>query len=819
MAEEIRFNELANVGELSPSAIVAIVQEQQGELVSLQCSAAQIADLIVNGIQFQALTSEDKKIIGAINEVLAKVDDLELFKFPNATIIGAPTINNGQISGFSQTSYLQFPFLMDFQGRHFAINMEFTTAADVTNQQNIFDSDFGLAFAIRSGKFVIAVSSNGTSWNIGEGVGTHTVLSNTTYRVQLAWDGTAYKLAYSVNGGESYTEDISLASTASPFPKQVYIGVGENYASVLNFFKGIINLNYASLYVADSLVWQGMDDVGLASRLATDLSNIDTAGEQRIKDIAGSGGGGSNITMAENPAGGIDLTVENQKQTLAKQEDLAAELAEIRELSGKIELPLEVGKTVISGGVRVYEDSNYNLRIPQGSNIKVKKGDTLVVTIPSGYNMTTPSLWNGNTFLGNIPNNGYEFTNDYDDIIVNIGFSNNVSAINKKDILVNYTNAFIYSYEKRFDSMDNTVSSLRNFVNDTIDGSPEIHSEDFTFTVGKFFNINSHSIMSASGYAVCEINISSEYDAIYVKSNNMTGTAIRPIVFYDGTNYTTWGEYNTAVDTVVDIPSGTIKAYITVNSNSDYKSYFVKKGIEGVNDKINYLNDTVNPLKGKKIAFFGDSIVGTNYTTPTWWQYIEQLTGCIPTNYGVSGTSIAYHSDRETTFGKCFANRYSEMANDFDAVVVMGGTNDIDNVTGTPLGSWNDNVNTTLFGALNILIKGLFNKYNGKPIIFCTPISRNYANNSSDVNVLDPLTVLSSKSPTDTLTGQLVAEAIKAKCRQYGMRYIDMQACGITGSDEAHEYFRPSDSYHPSELGQKVIANTVLPYLENCFRI
>ena len=290
MANPIKFTELPLAGELSSSAIVAIVQEQNGEQVSLKCSVAQVAQLIADGIEFAGLTSNDKRIIGAINEIMNKVDDLELFKFPNATIIGTPTINNGQISGFSQTSYLQFPFLMDFQGRHFAINMEFTTAADVTNQQNIFDSDFGLAFAIRSGKFVIAVSSNGTSWNIGEGLGTHTVLPNTTYRVQLAWDGTAYKLAYSVNGGESYTEDISLVSTASPFPKQVYIGVGENYAAVLNFFKGIINLNYASLFVADSLVWQGMDDVGLASRLATDLSNIDAAGEQRIKDIAGGGG-------------------------------------------------------------------------------------------------------------------------------------------------------------------------------------------------------------------------------------------------------------------------------------------------------------------------------------------------------------------------------------------------------------------------------------------------------------------------------------------------------------------------------------------------
>lgn len=333
---DIRFTELAIAERLDLSAIVAIVMNHNGETVSLKCSVSQIAEFIVNGIEFQGLTSDDKKIIGAINELIAKVDDLELFKFPNATIIGTPTINNGQISGFSQTSYLQFPFLMDFQGRHFAINMEFTTAADVTNQQNIFDSDFGLAFAIRSAKFVIAVSSNGTSWNIGEGVGTHTVLPNTTYRVQLSWNGTAYKLSYSLNGGESYTEDISLASTASPFPKQVYIGVGENYASVLNFFKGIINLNYASLYVADSLVWQGMDDVGLASRLATDLSNIDAAGEQRIKDIAG--GGGEDVTKAyvDQQDAALQTQIDDEKaeiQQLKKQAYLVEEFTLGEDLS------------------------------------------------------------------------------------------------------------------------------------------------------------------------------------------------------------------------------------------------------------------------------------------------------------------------------------------------------------------------------------------------------------------------------------------------------------------------------------------------------
>lgn len=218
-------------------------------------------------------------------DLVDKVDDLQLFKFPNATIVGEPTINNGQISGFSENNYLKFPFLVDFKNKPFTIVMDFTTGANVTNQENIFDSDFGLAFAIRNENFVFAVSSNGTSWNIGEGVGTYTVSPNTTYRVKLAWNGSEYTLAYSLDGGKNYITDITKSGTVQPYPTQIYIGIGEDHAAVLNYFTGIINFNYAELYIDNILVWTGMDDVGLASRLATDVSNIDEAGKAKINDL------------------------------------------------------------------------------------------------------------------------------------------------------------------------------------------------------------------------------------------------------------------------------------------------------------------------------------------------------------------------------------------------------------------------------------------------------------------------------------------------------------------------------------------------------
>lgn len=264
-------------------------EEYEGKNANSFVSKGSLENVIVGKelTNKEYVAGEIELIQNEIQTVKDKVENIETFKFPNAVIVGAPVINNGQISGFSETDYLRFPYLVNFDGRPFVIDSNFTTSDDVTTQQNIFDSDYGFAFAIRNSKFVIALSSDGTSWNIGEGVGTYNVLPNTSYKVKLSWDGSAYKLAYSIDNGDTYINDITVNSSESLYPKLIYIGVGESSGTVLNAFKGSINLNYCNLFINNALVWQGMDDVGMASRLAVDLSNIDTFGEKKIKEIAG----------------------------------------------------------------------------------------------------------------------------------------------------------------------------------------------------------------------------------------------------------------------------------------------------------------------------------------------------------------------------------------------------------------------------------------------------------------------------------------------------------------------------------------------------
>lgn len=216
------------------------------------------------------------------NALSEKVADIELFKFPNAIIHGEPTINNGQISGFSNANYLVLPSVFDLSGRGFEFKFAFTTKSDITTSQNILGSKYCMALFIQNSKLNLRVSSDGTSWDLVNIEGSTTIQPNKTYYAKISFSRLNYVLSLSTDD-ESYSEIGSKSvGDISPNPSELYIGVGNNF---FNPFLGIINLNKCYLKVNQSIIWQGMDDAGLATRLATDLENIDEVGIANIKGI------------------------------------------------------------------------------------------------------------------------------------------------------------------------------------------------------------------------------------------------------------------------------------------------------------------------------------------------------------------------------------------------------------------------------------------------------------------------------------------------------------------------------------------------------
>lgn len=215
-----------------------------------------------------------------------RIEELTIAKFPNVVIVGTPHIEGGQVSNYSDTSYLQFPFVDISRGQPFDIYFSFTTTQDITTQQNILDAHFGIALAVQNGRGVMALSSNGTSWDIGTTTGTNTLLPNTTYYVKYSWTGTQYNASLSTDDQE-YVPDMTINSTLSPYKTTIFIGGSPNIfgAGSAHPFKGTINFNKSKVVVNGITVWEGMADVGLASRANVSLNNLDEVGEARFTDI------------------------------------------------------------------------------------------------------------------------------------------------------------------------------------------------------------------------------------------------------------------------------------------------------------------------------------------------------------------------------------------------------------------------------------------------------------------------------------------------------------------------------------------------------
>lgn len=216
----------------------------------------------------------------AFESLTSKVDQLELAKDPNVTVVGTPTILQGNISNFDTNSYLIAPFLSSFSNNPFVLHMDIATWADVTTQQNIVDSVYWLAVAIKDWKFLIALSTNGTSWNIWQFDWTNTVLANTDYHVEVEWTWSLVTLKYSTDW-TNYTTDITAPLTTALSGKPLYFWW---FGATSHPFKWTFNFNEWYFLSNGNKVWMWMDSVWLETRANVSLSNLDEEGEAKLTE-------------------------------------------------------------------------------------------------------------------------------------------------------------------------------------------------------------------------------------------------------------------------------------------------------------------------------------------------------------------------------------------------------------------------------------------------------------------------------------------------------------------------------------------------------
>lgn len=215
-------------------------------------------------------------------------------------------------------------------------------------------------------------------------------------------------------------------------------------------------------------------------------------------------------------------------------------------------------------------------------------------------------------------------------------------------------------------------------------------------------------------------------------------------------------------------------------------------------------------LEGATINILGDSItegVGASCVENRYADVFAREFGARVNNYGISGSRIA--RQRFPTQGiheRDFCMRLSEMDESADAVVVFGGTNDFGHGD-APIGTPRDRTPDTFWGACHYLMRGLLERYCGKPIVIITPLHRTGEDN--------PLGDGSGRRLENRELLSEYREILMTVAAYYALPVLDLYAeSGIQPSVPIVQERLLPDGLHPSDEGHAIIARRLGLFLE-----
>ena len=206
-------------------------------------------------------------------------------------------------------------------------------------------------------------------------------------------------------------------------------------------------------------------------------------------------------------------------------------------------------------------------------------------------------------------------------------------------------------------------------------------------------------------------------------------------------------------------------------------------------------------LQGKIINVLGDSItqgVGVSAIENAYQNVMGRMVGAAEVrNFGLSGTRLAKQSGPDV-WGAPFTERYLDMPDDADLVIVFGGTNDYGHGN-APFGTFDDRTNDTFMGACHYLYSELIKKYPTARIVVMTPLQTSYDQN---------LSAATGRPLIDYV------DAIIQVAAHYSIPVLDLyRTAGICPRiPEQLSLFMP-DGLHPSDAGALRIAERLTAFL------
>lgn len=223
-------------------------------------------------------------------------------------------------------------------------------------------------------------------------------------------------------------------------------------------------------------------------------------------------------------------------------------------------------------------------------------------------------------------------------------------------------------------------------------------------------------------------------------------------------------------------------------------SYMETRKQNGIDKKAISENDV--DFSEISIACLGDSITEAanlsdmeNYQQYSYPTKLKDLLGAESVvNLGIGGSSIGRYWDQ------AFVDRYQEIPEDTDLILVMGGTNDGFCLSENELGTMEERKERTYIGDLDELMRSLKRDYPDATIVFATPLP----------NVLHDIL---RKERDYLLPQSLLVNIMKQLAAEYEIPVIDLYNSNILDThDAAVIYNYMPDGVHCNSDGYTLLA-------------
>nr|DAF22525.1 MAG TPA: GDSL like Lipase Acylhydrolase [Caudoviricetes sp.] len=270
----------------------------------------------------------------------------------------------------------------------------------------------------------------------------------------------------------------------------------------------------------------------------------------------------------------------------------------------------------------------------------------------------------------------------------------------------------------------------------------------------------------------------SDYSVFYVLLDYTTGDIKLEEYSTNGSNKIT------SNDILIGVYSTQTKAWLGSNNVS----------IDGT------LENTTNGLieDALKINCLGDSITyGDRNNGISWADKLKNYINIKNiTKYGVNGSTISDYVNENP-----MCNRYMNMG-EADLTIIFGGHNDFS--LSVPMGEETSKDTKTFYGALNVLLGGLREKYLINKLLVLTPI-RVWEHPHSLWE--EPINYYSQNKVGKTLKDY--RDAIVNRCQYYCIPYLDLYNEGLYGGTDSTRNAVYVDGLHPNDIGYDILARKV----------